>query len=123
MGVALSGGQRQRVTLARALYSEAELLLLDDPLASVDAEVGRHLFEHAISRRWRAGATRILVTHSLQYLPQVDRVLCFSGGTVVESGTHHLILQMTRWQNIGVTLVIIIVKYCYYIYITQNMRK
>ena len=87
MGVALSGGQRQRVSLARALYSDADLLLLDDPLASVDAEVGRHLFQHAISRRWRPEATRILVTHSLQYLSQVDRVLCFADGTIIESGT------------------------------------
>lgn len=87
MGASLSGGQRQRVTLARALYSEAELLLLDDPLASVDAAVGRHIFEHAIARSWRPGATRILVTHSLQYLPQVELIICLADGTIAESGT------------------------------------
>lgn len=88
MGVMLSGGQRQRVALARALYSDADLLLLDDPLASVDSEVGRHLFEHAIVRKWRPGATRILVTHAIQHLPRVDRIICLAGSTVVETGSY-----------------------------------
>ena len=88
MGAMLSGGQRQRVALARALYADADLLLLDDPLSSVDAEVGRHLFQHAISRSWRQGATRILVTNAFQHLPHVDRILCLKNGRVVESGQY-----------------------------------
>ena len=44
-GVSLSGGQRARVSLARALYTDADIFLLDDPLSAVDAAVGRHIFD------------------------------------------------------------------------------
>jgi ATP-binding cassette subfamily C (CFTR/MRP) protein 4 len=47
-GVSLSGGQRARISLARALYMDADIYLLDDPLSAVDASVGRHLFERYV---------------------------------------------------------------------------
>lgn len=64
-GINLSGGQKHRVALARAVYADADLYLLDDPLSAVDVHVGRHLFERCIWRKL-AGKTRLLVTHQLQ---------------------------------------------------------
>jgi len=74
-GTSLSGGQKARVSLARALYIEADIYLLDDPLSAVDAHVGRHLFDRAISS-FLNGKIRVLVTHQLQYLKDaVDKIL------------------------------------------------
>ncbi|KAB1274343.1 Multidrug resistance-associated protein 9 [Camelus dromedarius] len=64
-GLNLSGGQRQRISLARAVYSNHEIYLLDDPLSAVDAHVGKHVFEECIKKALR-GKTIVLVTHQLQ---------------------------------------------------------
>lgn len=67
-GANLSGGQRQRVSLARALYSDRSILLLDDPLSAVDACVAAHVFYRAI-RGLAKGKTILFVTHQLQVNP------------------------------------------------------
>lgn len=64
-GVNLSGGQRQRISLARAVYANRQLYLLDDPLSAVDAHVGKHVFEECIKKTLK-GKTVVLVTHQLQ---------------------------------------------------------
>uniref|UniRef100_A0A672RNK1 ATP-binding cassette, sub-family C (CFTR/MRP), member 5 n=1 Tax=Sinocyclocheilus grahami TaxID=75366 RepID=A0A672RNK1_SINGR len=66
-GANLSGGQRQRISLARALYSNRGIYILDDPLSALDAHVGNHIFNNAIRKHLR-GKTVIFVTHQLQYL-------------------------------------------------------
>ena len=73
-GINLSGGQKTRVNLARCLYVDADVYLMDDPLSAVDSHVGRHLYDKAINGFLR-DKTRILVTHQLQYLKEVDMVL------------------------------------------------
>jgi ABC-type Mn2+/Zn2+ transport system ATPase subunit len=75
-GINLSGGQRQRVSLARAVYFDADVILLDDPLSAVDAHVGRFLFENCIMGTLKE-KTRILVTHQLHVLPNVSAFLFF----------------------------------------------
>ncbi|ENN77420.1 hypothetical protein YQE_06245, partial [Dendroctonus ponderosae] len=73
-GVSLSGGQRARINLARAVYRQADVYLLDDPLSAVDTHVGKHLFDKCIIKHLR-GKTRILVTHQLQYLKKADLII------------------------------------------------
>ena len=73
-GISLSGGQKARLNLARALYIDADIYLLDDPLSAVDTHVGRLLFDKAING-FLQGKIRILVTHQLQYLQEVDQIL------------------------------------------------
>ena len=85
-GIILSGGQRARVSLARAIYSDADIYLLDDPLSAVDAKVAKHLFIRCI-KEFLAGRVRILVTHHLQFLQQADKVLMLENGSVVYQGT------------------------------------
>ncbi|KAF9352484.1 hypothetical protein BGX26_009716 [Mortierella sp. AD094] len=85
-GINLSGGQKQRVNIARAVYFDADVVLLDDPLSAVDAHVGKYLFKNCIMGALH-GKTRVLVTHQLHVLPQVDYVICVKDGEIVERGT------------------------------------
>lgn len=94
-GANLSGGQRQRVSLARALYSDRTILLLDDPLSAVDACVGSHVFHKAI-RGAAKGKTVLFVTHQLQYLPQCDDIVLMKDGQISEHGTHAQLMEKDR---------------------------
>lgn len=87
-GINLSGGQKQRVNIARAVYFDADVVLLDDPLSAVDAHVGKYLFKNCIMGALQ-GKTRVLVTHQLHVLPQVDYIICMKDGEIVERGTFH----------------------------------
>ncbi|KAM9049321.1 LOW QUALITY PROTEIN: ATP-binding cassette sub-family C member 4-like [Megaptera novaeangliae] len=86
-GTTLSGGQKARVNLARAVYQDADVYLLDDPLSAVDAEVSRHLFELCICQALHEKIT-ILVTHQLQYLKDASQILVLKDGKIVQKGTY-----------------------------------
>ena len=85
-GVNLSGGQKHRVALARAVYADADIYLLDDPLSAVDAHVAQHLFGECIAGVLK-DKTRILVTHQLQFLAQADQIMVMEGGKIAHVGT------------------------------------
>lgn len=85
-GVTLSGGQKQRIALARVLYSQAQVVLLDDPLSACDAHVGAHIFRRGLTT-WLKNSTRILVTHQLQFVPRCDLVIRMEAGRVASYGT------------------------------------
>ncbi|XP_015735755.1 multidrug resistance-associated protein 1-like isoform X2 [Coturnix japonica] len=88
-GVNISGGQKQRVSLARAVYSNADLYLLDDPLSAVDVHVGKHLFEKLIGPSGLLkGKTRVLVTHNLTLLPHADLIIVMEEGKIGELGSY-----------------------------------
>ncbi|XP_057372866.1 ATP-binding cassette sub-family C member 5-like [Daphnia carinata] len=86
-GINLSGGQRQRVAMARALYADRDIYLLDDPLSAVDGHVGQHIFEKYI-RGALKGKTIVFVTHQLQYLSQCDEVVFMDEGRILDQGRH-----------------------------------
>ncbi|XP_031366798.1 multidrug resistance-associated protein 4-like isoform X2 [Apis dorsata] len=85
-GAALSGGQRARINLARAVYRNADIYLLDDPLSAVDTHVGKHLFNECIKHYLR-NKTRILVTHQIQYLKDCDYIILLNNGKIEYEGT------------------------------------
>ena len=91
-GVTLSGGQKQRVALARALLSERPALLLDDTLASVDAETERRILQGL--RQSRRGRTMLVATHRLSVVADADLILVLDGGAVRERGSHRVLLQL-----------------------------
>ncbi|RFU34609.1 hypothetical protein B7463_g1692, partial [Scytalidium lignicola] len=80
-GITVSGGQKQRLNIARAIYFDADLILMDDPLSAVDAHVGRHIFDNAIMGLLRNKA-RILATHQLWVLNRCDRIIWLEDGKI-----------------------------------------
>eukprot|EP00899_Mesostigma_viride_P000718 jgi/Mesvir1/10647/Mv13741-RA.2 len=86
-GINLSGGQKQRVQLARALYQQADVYLLDDPLSAVDAHTSGDLFEECIREGMR-DKTVVLVTHNVELLPRTDWIVVMEGGRAVQQGTY-----------------------------------
>ncbi|KAL9978312.1 hypothetical protein ACROYT_G015811 [Oculina patagonica] len=92
-GVTLSGGQKARVGLARAVYSDADIYLLDDPLSAVDTKVGRKLFDACIVDHL-SGRIRLLVTHQLHYLKDVDHIAVMENGSITFQGGYEEVTNM-----------------------------
>ncbi|NXA04426.1 MRP3 protein, partial [Sapayoa aenigma] len=96
-GINLSGGQRQRVSLARAVYSSSDIYLLDDPLSAVDSHVAKHIFDKVIGPDGLLkGKTRILVTHGISFLPQVDHIVVLVDGKISEMGSYQDLLKQNK---------------------------
>ncbi|KAI0701736.1 multidrug resistance-associated ABC transporter [Earliella scabrosa] len=87
-GINLSGGQKARVSLARAAYSDADIVLMDDSLSAVDSYVGKKLLENCLLRGPLANKTRVLVTHALHVLDRTDYIYVMDEGVIVEQGTY-----------------------------------
>lgn len=92
-GVVLSGGQKTRISMARALYSDADIYLLDDPLSSVDALVGSHIFEKYICNALRDRLC-IFVTHQPRYMKHADHIVVMSEGSIGCQGSYLEIVNM-----------------------------
>ncbi|KAF2794971.1 ABC multidrug transporter-like protein [Melanomma pulvis-pyrius CBS 109.77] len=80
-GITVSGGQKQRMNIARAIYFDADIVLMDDPLSAVDAHVGRHIMDNAICGLLK-DKCRILATHQLHVLNRCDRIIWVEEGHI-----------------------------------------
>lgn len=98
-GVNLSGGQKTRLAIARALYSNADVFLLDDPISALDIHVGKKVMEAGFLG-YLKGKTRLIATHALAYLPYFDMILIMDEGRIVEKGSYDQILNSPRFQEI-----------------------
>ena len=96
-GYSLSGGQKARVSLARAVYHDSDVYLLDDPLSAVDPKVANHIFEQCI-KGFLKGKTVVLVTHQLQFLSKgVDKVILMKDGRVDGVGSYEKLLTTSQY--------------------------
>ncbi|OSD06330.1 P-loop containing nucleoside triphosphate hydrolase protein [Trametes coccinea BRFM310] len=86
-GISLSGGQKQRINICRAIYVGADIQIFDDPFSALDAHVGKSVFTNVFLGA-AADKTRVLVTHALHFLPQVDYIYTMVDGRVSEHGTY-----------------------------------
>lgn len=91
-GVTLSGGQKQRINIARAIYSDAGIVILDDPLSAVDAHVGTHIFNEAICGLLKRKC-RFLATHHLHLLSRLDRIIWMVDGSIEAIGTYEELMK------------------------------
>ncbi|KAL6839562.1 hypothetical protein ACP4OV_030501 [Aristida adscensionis] len=99
-GVNLSGGQKQRVQLARALYQNADIYVLDDPFSAVDAHTATSLFNEYVMGAL-SDKTVLLVTHQVDFLPVFDAILLMSDGEVIQSAPYQDLLACCQeFQNL-----------------------
>ncbi|XP_017979302.1 PREDICTED: ABC transporter C family member 8 isoform X2 [Theobroma cacao] len=99
-GINMSGGQKQRIQLARAVYNDADIYLLDDPFSAVDAHTAAVLFNDCVMTALEK-KTVILVTHQVEFLSEVDRILVMEGGKITQSGSYEELLKAgTAFQQL-----------------------
>jgi len=98
-GVSLSGGQKARLSLARAIYSQADVYLLDDPLSAVDTKVASHIMTKCI-REFLAGKTVVMVTHQVQFLSFASRVVILSRNSAPVFGSLDEVSHLQEYKNL-----------------------
>lgn len=99
-GAMLSGGQKQRIAIARALYKDPEILILDEATSSLDS-VSEEFVQKTIQILKEQGKTIIIIAHRLSTVAQADSILVLEKGILVEEGTHtHLITQQGKYAEI-----------------------
>ncbi|CAN0890516.1 ABC transporter C family member 9 [Linum grandiflorum] len=91
-GINMSGGQKQRIQIARAVYKDADIYLLDDPFSAVDAHTGTHLFQECLMGILKS-KTILYVTHQVEFLPAADLIVVMQNGRIVQTGKFDQLVQ------------------------------
>ena len=97
-GVNLSGGQKARISLARAMYCDNDIYIMDDPISALDAHVGKNIMHNCIIG-YLKGKTRILATHALQYTSFADRIYYMKNGEINWEGTYKELIKQTFYSE------------------------
>lgn len=98
-GVNLSGGQKMRIALARALYSDADIFLFDDPISALDANVGKKIMKECIIK-YLSNKTRIIATHALHYLKHMDKIIFLNDGMIEWIGSYSDLLHQPFFESL-----------------------
>jgi ATP-binding cassette subfamily C (CFTR/MRP) protein 4 len=88
----LSGGQQSRINLARSLYKNSDIYLIDDALSAVDNRVSSHIFQKCI-KQYLDSKLVILVTHQIQYIPKADHIIVMNKGSILSQGTYQDLVE------------------------------
>jgi ATP-binding cassette subfamily C (CFTR/MRP) protein 1 len=102
-GINLSGGQKARLSIARAVYSNKDIILMDDPLSALDAHVKKSIFDEVCCKELR-DRTRVLVTHAVDFLDNVDRIIVIDKGNIILNGTYSELMEHEYFQKIMNTM-------------------
>ena len=98
-GINLSGGQKARLGLARAVYQDNDLILMDDPISALDANVKKKIFEEVFQEEFK-NKTRVLVTHAVDFLHLVDRIILMKDGQIAMEGSYNELKDNEYFQNL-----------------------
>lgn len=90
-GATLSGGQRQRVSIARAIYKQPDVLILDDSLSAVDADTEKKILANI--KKYRAGLTTFIIAHRISAIEDADVILVMDDGKIIGHGSHDVLLN------------------------------
>ena len=102
-GINLSGGQKARLSVARAVYSNKDIILMDDPLSALDAHVKKSIFDEVCCKELK-DRTRVLVTHAVDFLDSVDRIIVVDKGKIKLNGTYSELMEHNYFQKIMNTI-------------------
>ena len=98
-GINLSGGQKARVSIARAVYANNDIVLMDDPLSALDAHVKKQIFDKVICDKLK-GKTRVLVTHAIDILDKADRIIVLDQGQIIHQGHYDKLKDLEYFRNL-----------------------
>ena len=98
-GINLSGGQKARIGLARALYQEKDIYLMDDPISALDAHVRKQIIKNVYFGMLK-NKTRILVTHALDFLSRADQIIMMDNGRISAQGTFEELQSLKEFSDL-----------------------